>query len=536
MEKEILNITCPGCGAPAHFDIIHQVYACRYCGGKVGIESALKQKQDFKDARQKKIRETAKEYNLIKANCTGCGATLVFEENEALSNCEFCGRSLVRSHYVHDNDIPQSVIPFGLTKDEAKEKLLDWCNANRSKNEAREIKKKIDDLGGCYLPYQMITGPVTIEVQKSYSSPKTAYGYINDGFINCSKQFDNLLLDAMEPFDLEGLEEFDYGYVAGQCVKIKDLKDKTIDVRVADEVNENYRVPLEKMWGTKDIFLSAKIDKMIEMPVLLPVYYLSTDHVKAAVNGQTGKVSVRAEKDSRYISLPWWLKAIFVLLFALAATFGAAWLGTHNVTESFGYTGILGIFYLIVFLCMFADPSDNTGSIIKFRKIYTSGEETMRRVNGRLEPRPDILERRITAPVFFQEIDGKKQRVSYVFNSLKRILGMALLGVVIVFLPVVLALLINGFDFEQLEIGGSAVWLCITVPLVPILFIRGGIQFLYDNPAVYLVDEEGKKRRYHKKISFRKFTKDILPMILNPLSLLILAVFGFMVYLTAFGF
>lgn len=52
---------------------------------------------------------------------------------------------------------------------------------------------------------------------------------------------------------------------------------------------------------------------------------------------------------------------------------------------------------------------------------------------------------------------------------------MALLSVVTVFFPVIAALLINEFDFDSLELSGSAVWFCIAVPVVPIVLVRYGI-------------------------------------------------------------
>lgn len=39
----------------------------------------------------------------------------------------------------------------------------------------------------------------------------------------------------------------------------------------------------------------------------------------AAVNGRTGKVSVRAIKDSYYYILPWWVKAILATIVGTGA-------------------------------------------------------------------------------------------------------------------------------------------------------------------------------------------------------------------------
>ncbi|MBR4812735.1 MAG: hypothetical protein IKZ69_02385, partial [Lachnospiraceae bacterium] len=111
------------------------------------------------------------------------------------------------------------------------------------------------------------------------------------------------------------------------------------------------------------------------------------------------------------------------------------------------------------------------------------------------------------------------------------------------FLPVILALLVNGFDFHRLTLGGSAVWFCITVPTVPVYLVKFGIVQLYERPWIYIITPEGKKKRYKKKSDF-KITKD---MVFTGLKALVIPPYCFgiwfgilcfftMVYLTAFGF
>ena len=80
------------------------------------------------------------------ANCVRfCGATVVFEENEALSNCAFCGRSLVRAEYLDADGMPESVIPFGITEDEARDRLAAWCRENRGKSEAKKLNRDLEN-------------------------------------------------------------------------------------------------------------------------------------------------------------------------------------------------------------------------------------------------------------------------------------------------------------------------------------------------------------------------------------------------------
>ena len=57
---------------------------------------------------------------------------------------------------------------------------------------------------------------------------------------------------------------------------------------------------------------------------------------------------------------------------------------------------------------------------------------------------------------------------------------MILLSIVALFLPVIVALFLTGFDFQKINLGGSAVWFCIAVPVVPIYLLKFGIVELHD--------------------------------------------------------
>ena len=167
LEHRITDIHCPQCGAPADFDIVRQMYVCGHCGGS---------------------------------------AEVVFEENEALSGCPFCGRSLVRTEYLSSKNMPESVIPFGITQKEAEERLEEWCRKNRGKQEAKQLLPLISELKGFYLPYEMVRGPVHMRASRmDAESVYRCEGFMENAFVNCSKQLDNLLLDGMEPFDMNGL-------------------------------------------------------------------------------------------------------------------------------------------------------------------------------------------------------------------------------------------------------------------------------------------------------------------------------------------
>jgi ribosomal protein S27E len=513
-SKNISDVFCPSCGSAAHFDIVHQNYKCSYCDGRVEIRDAIKEKQGFRELHQKKIKEDAKKYKLLSGYCSGCGATVVFEENEPMATCAFCGKALVRKEYTSDKELPELLIPFRITEDEAKKIAKEWCEANKNKEEAKHFSERISNIKGFYLPYELIRGCVRC----SNVGRKDAYarfdcrGDVAQEFINRSKQLDNLLLDAMEPFELDDLKEFDFAYLAGQRVKVSDIDNYELEKRICDELEENYKKELKKTFKTDALDISVATESMLRMPVLLPVYYICDGNFMAVINGQTGKVSVRAEKDSYYYFLPWWLKAILSNIIICSIIYLVMVICGAKKDVALTALGCLAVIIGIVTLCLFEQDSKKKAfKELAGRKIFSSKNYPYRRKEtGELFKDQTELKREMNAPVFFQNYLGEEKPVEYDFASIKRLFPMYLTGFVVLFLPVICALLINGFDFQKLTLGGSAVWFCIFVPTVPIYLLKYAYVTLYNSPWIYVINEDGSKKRLDTGgFSFSKLFQNI---------------------------
>ncbi len=544
MERKFSDIHCTQCGAPAKYNIIKHKYLCEYCDGKVEVGEAVAQKQGFRSLQQDKIQQGAKAYHLMSASCSGCGSTIVFEEGEAVQNCAFCGRSLVRKDYMSSQEMPELVVPFRITQKEALGCLEDWCRLNSSKREAKSLKAHMDALTGCYLPYELIRGPVSSRVGRMDSSRTyECRGFVDNVFVNCSNQLDNLLLDGMEPYELEELMEFDFSYVAGQRVKVKDIDSKELQKRVENEVSVSYSPVVEKTLETKAIDVKTDSEFVVRMPVLLPVYYISAGDTVAAVNGQTGKVSVRAEKKSYHYFLPWWLKAILSTILICGISFGAFRLFGWETWDSLYFSGILALFFMIVTLALFSDTVQNSFRVEAIPKIFTSKTGSKERVGKELVDSSNSMEKATTPPVFFETLGGVLQPVKLRFTSPLRTAKTIFLSTFVMFLPVIVALFLNGFDFARLELGGSAVWFCIAIPTIPIYILKFARVELYEHPWIYIISENGTEKRYKEKSGI-KVDKDLIKTILKalivpPISLGVwfgIASFAAMCYLTAFGF
>ena len=505
--KRIYDIHCINCGAAARYDIRKHQYACSYCGSNVSVSQAIEEKKGFRKLQHKKIQDTIGAYPLKQAVCSGCGAELIFEEDEALSSCPFCEKALVREEYVKAQNIPEAIIGFDITKKQAQELLSSWCKENRNKKEAKELSDHISELQGYYLPYEFLKGPMGMSVRridggKLYS----CMGYFDEAFVNSSGQFDNLLLEGMEPYDLKKMDGFDFGYIAGQRVKVDNVSKTELNKRIKEESAKIYTPTLSKVLETKALNIDANTSELLEMPVLLPAYYLRAGKTAAAINGQTGRIAVKAADPSHFYFIPWWAKAIlYTLLFTLISYLGFTLFKVERPMALL-FSGILGFFFLIVLLCAYSDTTKNAFRMESGYQIFNSGPH--------IEADPAARE-----PVFYRMINDKQREVVYEFSSLRRMVRMIVLSLLVLFAPVIIALLLRGFDFRSIQLSGSAVWFCIFVPVIPIYLIKFGRIDIYDNPWIYTVDENEKRRRFHEgrtKQSALQLIKNVLRYLFVP--------------------
>ena len=91
--------------------------------------------------------------------------------------------------------------------------------------------------------------------------------------------------------------------------------------QVFEEVAEEYRPTVERTMQTTGLALYPESEALLRLPAFLPVYFMDCGEVQAAVNGQTGKVSVLAEKETR--TYPWVIEPLLGTLAVMIFIFFA---------------------------------------------------------------------------------------------------------------------------------------------------------------------------------------------------------------------
>ena len=495
-----LAVCCTSCGAPASYDIVHQNYHCQYCGARTDVKEPLERLGKWREAHKKSFFEDENAATGLHV-CSNCGAEVVIPAGEAVGKCDFCGGQFVRRDFAVSDELPEVIIPFVLTEDEARERLLNWAKENHKEKEARTVETAIKNLRGYYLPYELIRGPVTAEVTRmeTYSDRKyTCGGFLNGIAVNTSKQLDNLVLDAMEPFEWTASRPFEFSFIAGQRVKLTDINAKKLEQRVLEEVAAGFRPEVEKELQTTGINMKMQAGNLLRLPALLPAYVLSVGPVLAVVNGQTGRVAVSKEKEERVLT--WLIEPTLLTIFAgLALTL---------VLDA--YVGLMGA--LVFGLIFFTAFSDGRGEEWR-RVIFKSTQSRAQRVQSKLTltEGDGIIEDNTTHASFLERIGGQLQPVKISFYTPGRILKTILGVVVFNTLPAICAWLLDMEGVAQYQYLG--VWLTLTVPITLIFWIAIGRIRIYNHPVMHQVSEDGSRKRVRAddtpNISLWLFTKDM---------------------------
>ena len=498
MSNIPLRIYCKNCGAPAGFDIINQTYRCPFCGGLSGIQEAKQEVYAWRQLQKERIETKADGQNLEEHSCPSCGARFVFRSGEASQTCDFCGSKLIRREFSCPEQMPELIIPFFITPEEARQRMLDWGHKNQKTPEGRSVVSSMNKLHGCYLPYRLVRGPVYGTVTRDGTSRKyQCAGYLEGTAVNTSRQLDNLVLNGIEPFDWSQSRPFEYGYIAGQNVKLTDISDGEIDCRIREEAAADFLPEVEKVMQTSGVTVQTETGNIDTLSVLLPVYFIKSGRLTAVMNGQTGRISVSKSRKKK--SNPWMLEP---LLYTLLATL------LSGLFYRFSLFPLL--LFGFVFACIFfAVMGDGRRSLIRSVMLRSEAAKA-RREDGELkiDEARDILKNPYDNTPVFYEINGQGQTVPVKvrFYSFGRWLSICTNTFVLVFLPALIAALLRLAQMEPWEaftdgyrIGYEAVWYVLAGFLAILYLAKGVRRDVYDHPILYEILPDGRKRLIGKR-------------------------------------
>ena len=556
MPKPPQRIICHNCGSPAEFDIVEQTYRCSYCKQTTGLEQKTEKTNTWRKLAFENQRD--KRFDLQRHSCPACGAKVVFQHNESIETCDFCASKLVRSQFNDDEQLPDIIIPFFITEDEAKQRLLELAKQHKRKKESKNIINHIDKLQAYYLPYRMINGELNGLVQKDgIERIFHCKAHIRNMAVNTSKQLDNLLLNEIEPFDWSKAQNFEYAYIAGHRAKLTDISENQIHRRVLDEAQDEFLPEIQKMFHSRAIDIQfRKNGDLLNKNALLPIYFIKDGELSAFMNGQTGRISASCGEEKKYFE-SWAVKTFFILYFIIIGLFlyfnqPVNWetlKGTFMI--SFLYFFFYGTYTIYL-------TNDKKQFIISERKTQQSKNTKSYRKNKKLKiDKNENIKENYHSLIFYEKYLGKTIPVKIKFFPKQRIIIMLLNCFIFTFLPVIIALIIQAFIvvakgesiihiMNGISIIGGCLWYILFCPAYYLDYLLRGLNhFAYEKPFVYQIMPDGSQKRLYEfrtDIFFEIFTyynpqkrrkEDMSPVTFTFLLSIILALSVLFVFMFA---
>ena len=319
-EREVKTAAnkCPKCGAELKYDIETGNLKCDHCGERVVLDDGGAVQRRAMTAEITKNHEQWQEGAVFR--CDNCGAKGVLDKKSLSKHCAFCGSS----HIVSTSELagikPDSVIPFQITKEKARERFFKWIKSKFfAPNKLKRIDK--DEQFNClYSSSWAFSANTNTRYSGTLGRTETRTRTVNgrtqttthvryfrvsgdiqqtyrDFFVQSGDQIKPNTFNKLKPFNLSFLKVYRQEYLAGI---VAEHYTRTIDVCFNDFENFVRRDIRNKIMRkhnadvvqslTLNIAYNDKAFNYVLLPVYIANYTYNTKLYNFYVNGTNGKV------------------------------------------------------------------------------------------------------------------------------------------------------------------------------------------------------------------------------------------------------
>ncbi len=370
MSENLIIHKCPNCSGQLKFDIASQKFLCDHCGGAYLDEELRSEKAEDIKQEEEFVERT------LMFMCPSCSAMIMADSRYAVTaRCHYCDSDIVIGTRVGSDCKPDYVLPFRITHEQAKEKILDFLKSKKYIPSHLCSEEALTNFYGVYIPTWLGHSDVVAEYDAEWVDGELAY----DSKYNCYRvlpdakylhvrrkatfcfegipagavrKLNNDFMESVEPYDYSELKEFDMMYLSGYAaekysVPFREVSDY-IELRARREARDRI-IGSERYMLSKVYRQETEVENIEAKYGMLPLYMCNIEHGgekhTIIVNGQTGKVNGTVPVDSRKLLLRNLLVCAGVLLLAIIAWLVFV-LPLHTGGED-GNTGVLKYYALL---------------------------------------------------------------------------------------------------------------------------------------------------------------------------------------------
>lgn len=305
---------CPNCGGSLVFDPESGKYACEYCFSKFEKDDLLKEEQSEQSEQTKQFGQA----EAVEYHCPSCGAEIITDETTAATFCFYCHSPIVLSGKLEGEYLPDGVIPFKITREEAVEKFQEWIGKKKFIPRGFYSKRQIEKLTGVYFPYWLYecetdgsmngtakdlrvwrTGETEYTETKTYSIRRAGEVRFRHLPKTALKKAQNAMLKGIFPYHFEEAEKFYMGFLSGFQAEKRDIDKESLLEEIHQEIREYTEKRMRDTISGHNSFSmdsqNCRIKKEDFQYMLLPVWIMTYRERGSrifyfAMNGQTGEI------------------------------------------------------------------------------------------------------------------------------------------------------------------------------------------------------------------------------------------------------
>jgi len=337
------QIKCQQCGATdIKFNENTGLLKCNYCNSEFS-EKIIK--EDFHEianldgvivgSNSQDICNSKE--SIVTFKCQGCGAEISIDTNETVqARCHWCRSFLSVNEKVSNGSIPDVVLPFEISKEEAEKVMKKFINKRRIFANSK-FKKEFnsDNIIGVYFPYALVDinahanfygyGEVLLR-RYTVGSGDDSETYYDANSYRVERDFDiliddlsvvsnsenvdlesnlrtNNIINSILPFDTENCVSWNANYLKGYSVEKRDLNISDLKSNVDIQINDITRISLNETlekydrgvrWEEEKIEKKGERWKTAYLPVWLYSFQKGKRNKKTvhyvAVNARTGEI------------------------------------------------------------------------------------------------------------------------------------------------------------------------------------------------------------------------------------------------------
>ncbi|MBU9722991.1 MULTISPECIES: hypothetical protein [Bacillaceae] len=303
----ILHYKCQNCGDDMAFETGSGTLSCQSCGRQDTIENFD----------EEYITTTFSEDEAREYHCDNCGADIITDADTTATSCSFCGAGVVLADRVSGALAPSKVIPFKISKDEAKQAFKKWCKNGLLTPAGFMSGNRVKEITGIYVPFWMYDLNSRVKVNGTGTRVRTYsrgdYIYTETKFydvyrdidlnykkvpVDASEKMNDELMDKVEPYNYEALKDFKTPYLAGYLAEKYNFTDEQLFSRVKSKIQrfiDSYVSSTVSGYSSvsyrnKDVRTRKRRSYYVLLPVWMVYYDYDKQEHTFAMNGQTGKV------------------------------------------------------------------------------------------------------------------------------------------------------------------------------------------------------------------------------------------------------